>query len=521
MDNEQDFTTKQLFRKWLEKLQQESWQLELLISGFALYGIYASKTFISELNLYGDKVSDPFLINICTSFLQVGWKIFFINLLVHVILRSLWIGAIGLRYVSGEIDYEQLNYSQKFTAYLEKKVGDYDDFIERLERICSVLFSYTFLLFLLFLSAILYFIVGMLPFILFDQEEMTGIAHYLNVLWFYPYLLFGVVTFVDFISLGGIKRVKDNFISKLFMPIYRFYSTITLSFLYRPLIYNFIDDKYTKKLFFLSIPYIMLVTFGHRIVSSKDNPHIADSYTLKSTGLNVHYNYYDDLVKEHRTEGSKLFENRIRLANLRLNAYTQEDEINSIFIKTRRKDKDILENVFGIEPHYVEGFRFSLFNHDKVHKQSEETSIDEKYTELFSKLMVERKTLRRAARKEKKEDKATAGASLDSLDSRIEYLAIQKQDELDAYNQAKHQKIMDGYKRLFHFSINGISYQDSLSCFFSTHSNNNERGLLCHYSNAQLPKGFHTIDFKRITHYEPLKSNRLDTVIYKVPFIKK
>jgi hypothetical protein len=87
MSNESELTTKELFRKWLEKLQQESWQLELLISGFALYGIYESKSFISEINLYSDKVSNPFFINVLTTLLNVGWKIFFINLLVHVILR--------------------------------------------------------------------------------------------------------------------------------------------------------------------------------------------------------------------------------------------------------------------------------------------------------------------------------------------------------------------------------------------------------------------------------------------------
>jgi len=74
-----------------------------------------------------------------------------------------------LRHVSGEIDYERLNYSHFFTNYLEKKVGDYDDFIERLERICSVIFSYTFLLFLLFLSTLVYLFVLTLPFLIGDR----------------------------------------------------------------------------------------------------------------------------------------------------------------------------------------------------------------------------------------------------------------------------------------------------------------------------------------------------------------
>ena len=151
---------KSFFSEWLEKLQQESWQLELLISGLALFGIYESQDLLIELRMYVQsnsegmtKVSQNFFIGI----LGVGWKIFFINLLIHVILRGLWIGAIGLRYVSQDIDYEALNYSEYFTQMLKNRVGAFDDFIEKLEKICSVLFAYTFLLFLLFFSLSFFF----------------------------------------------------------------------------------------------------------------------------------------------------------------------------------------------------------------------------------------------------------------------------------------------------------------------------------------------------------------------------
>jgi hypothetical protein len=55
---------------------------------------------------------------------------------LHVVLRGLWIGALGLRYVSGDIDYEQLKYSPKFTKYLSKKIGSFDKYIATLENYC-------------------------------------------------------------------------------------------------------------------------------------------------------------------------------------------------------------------------------------------------------------------------------------------------------------------------------------------------------------------------------------------------
>ena len=126
MSGETSNETKTLFKQWLEKLQQESWQLELLISGFALFGIYSSRVLIADFGLYIENdISSENLKSLVKPFfiiLKVGWVIFFFNLLGHVIMRGLWIGAIGLRYVSQEIEYDKFNYSEIFTQFLKKKV---------------------------------------------------------------------------------------------------------------------------------------------------------------------------------------------------------------------------------------------------------------------------------------------------------------------------------------------------------------------------------------------------------------
>ena len=153
-----NLSQKQFFSEWLEKLQQESWQLELLISGFALFGVWESHGFLIYIQDY--IAAHTFgqleqVLQLIIYALLVGWVIFFTNLLIHIIFRGLWIGAIGLRYVSGDIEYDKFNYSEPFTKHIRKKVGDFDSYIEQLEKISSVLFSYTFLLFFIFLSFIL------------------------------------------------------------------------------------------------------------------------------------------------------------------------------------------------------------------------------------------------------------------------------------------------------------------------------------------------------------------------------
>lgn len=125
-----------------------------MISGFAIVGIYSTRTIIADFQFYRyNEFYSEFglLVGMLTYVFKTGWLIFFINLIVHVILRGLWIGTIGLRYVSSEIDYDNMKYADRFTNFLKYKVGSYDNFIERLEKFCSVLllshFCYSYFVF--------------------------------------------------------------------------------------------------------------------------------------------------------------------------------------------------------------------------------------------------------------------------------------------------------------------------------------------------------------------------------------
>jgi hypothetical protein len=224
---------------------------------------------------------------------KTGWLIFFINLIVHVILRGLWIGTIGLRYVSSEIDYDNMKYADRFTNFLKYKVGSYDNFIERLEKFCSVLFAFTFLLFLFCFSLCIFMIELIFLVVLFEKlfpnsQDAIAVGGLLALF----FLLLGVIVFIDLISLGALKKIKDKRVSAVYFYIYRFISFITLSFLYRPLLYNFIDNSYTRKLFYFSVPYIFIVMGGYNLLENNPNPYLPDQKMLQSKGLTINDYYF-------------------------------------------------------------------------------------------------------------------------------------------------------------------------------------------------------------------------------------
>lgn len=233
------------YKNILEELQLQSWQLELLISGFAIFGLFQLiEPVKKELNL-AQLNEDTLNIFLVRTFYPT-LVILLIMLLIHVLLRGVWIGALGLRYVSGDINYHKLNYSEKFTNLLTKKVGSFDDYIVKLEDICSTLFALAFLLvfyFMALMSVIGFFIlmVNIVEILgVFSEENQTVFEGYTAFFYFSAASL----VLIDFLGLGILKKGKLR--PKIYYPIYRFFSVITLAFLYRPLVYNFLDLKVSK-----------------------------------------------------------------------------------------------------------------------------------------------------------------------------------------------------------------------------------------------------------------------------------
>ncbi len=258
------------FKKLLEKLQEDSWQLELLISGFAIFGLFYAITPINNAFLEAVRGGETVFYSVL-SVLRVFLYIMIFNLMLHIVLRGLWIGALGLRYISGDIDYSSLNYSHKFTNYLKRKVGSFDDYIGKLENYCSIIFAITFLLIFyvlaVFVVAILYRLIVVYIFNndVFPEWLANGLGWFILSI----FTLGSLLTFIDLVS-GGLLK-KNNKIAKLYFPFYLFFSLITFSFLYRPLIYNFLDDKFGKRVFLLLIPFYSIILIASSFYYQKSD----------------------------------------------------------------------------------------------------------------------------------------------------------------------------------------------------------------------------------------------------------
>ncbi|MCK8479667.1 hypothetical protein [Psychroserpens algicola] len=285
------------FKKLLQRLQEESWQLELIISGFAIFGLFTAFGPISEAaQTAKDKQQLVWAIILIIALISCSILIF--NLLLHVVLRGLWIGALGLRYVSGDIDYDSLNYSEKFTKYLKKKVGSFDKYVATLENYCSIIFAVSFLL-IFYVLALTFTIlsIALIATQILDNDNIPETLRTILGVILILFIVFGMIfTFIDFITQGWLKKKKWT--SKIYFPIYWVFSFITLSFLYRPLIYNFLDNKFGKRLSFILLPVYLLIliltSFNYKFSNYFDGPDYSSEQIASSEN-------YLDLIEENNS----------------------------------------------------------------------------------------------------------------------------------------------------------------------------------------------------------------------------
>lgn len=354
---------KNSLKKLLDRLQEESWQLELLVSGFTIFGLFYARVpvdnALQKAFYEGDMLADLY------QTVSFAIDILIFNLIIHLVLRSLWIGALGLRSVSGDVDIDKLNYIERFTKFLNKKIGSFDDYIEKLEKICSIIFAISFLL-IFYVAA--YFLISQLITILYFTNSYISLT--ISIL-----LAVGAfLTFFDYVTQGLLK--KNRWVAAVYFPFYWVFSYLTLSFLYRPLYYNLLDNKFGRRVSALLVPFYLSVL----IISSfykEQSGFIADSVSSNAT-IASSRNYEDVVEKE------------FYISNLTI----QSKIINYSYIRvkvpiTRSLEKRIMDFNESLKPYYDKRDYKSIIsigynsNNSSVKKNTD--SIHQEYLKTFEK----------------------------------------------------------------------------------------------------------------------------------------
>jgi hypothetical protein len=152
----------------LQELAAKSWNLELIISGAAIFLVsYLPESIDQLLQYYLDnlvldedfkKITLPLL---AYSFMKVVAWMLILTFVLHFALRAFWVGLVGLQAAYPEgIQYERIPRVSDFTRQLYKRsFGSLSEYILRLDKISNQVFSLAFAIALMAIGISLIYLV--------------------------------------------------------------------------------------------------------------------------------------------------------------------------------------------------------------------------------------------------------------------------------------------------------------------------------------------------------------------------
>ena len=252
---------------WLKRTQEGSWEPEILISGIVLLALTQVPRLLRQLQYWLEERTakfyfytssiDDFIFE--TLILSANWLI--AGLIIHLIMRSLWVSFIGLSFAFPK----GTNVSKlRFQPWFEKRltpIATFENSIIKLENLCSTLYAtaflfvmatFSFCLYLIFIFAFGLILAEFFPHMLQEEDKLDMVLGIFSFVIAFPY-------FIDFVSLGTLKKLP--WFWKVYRYPYRFMSAITLAPVYRGIYYGLISNISRKRVAVIMVVYLIITYF--------------------------------------------------------------------------------------------------------------------------------------------------------------------------------------------------------------------------------------------------------------------
>lgn len=247
---------------WLRRVQEQSWEPELLISGLVLFALFQMPELIDSMNQYLERHVSEFFYNstineTISALLKISVYVLISGFIAHIFFRSIWAAYVGLSYLYEDgFDLSELRQPEIFSRPF--KESGYIKRIITLEKICSGIFSTSFLFFMIILGLInvglilglvvyfiLYFLPGFRPFLLINLV----------------FLVLGPLYVIDLFTLGLLRRIP--YLRMIYYPFYRIGRIMMLAPLYEDIYYGFLTHNKKWKMSIVTVLFTFVFIFSY------------------------------------------------------------------------------------------------------------------------------------------------------------------------------------------------------------------------------------------------------------------
>ena len=201
-------------------IHTRTYEAELLISGAVVFGLFrlapsVSRYFESlEYRLEGQQR----MVAIYGQ-MYLGLVIYALigAFLLHLIMRAIWIGLVGLEsvYPNG-VNWQKLKVGPYYKRYSKKRMGPLAQTIERFDDLCSLIFGFGFMIVVVFLYSIIMLLVCATAGILISRLAFGG-RFYPQVFWTTFSVILTLQVFPALLDrLFGEKMKRENLLGRVF-----------------------------------------------------------------------------------------------------------------------------------------------------------------------------------------------------------------------------------------------------------------------------------------------------------------
>jgi hypothetical protein len=248
--------------EWLQALEAQSWQAELIASGLAIYGSLSMGVYLDGFSEWAVLRFNDRVLSILTYLLiyvYTAHAVLVISFISHLILRILWAGILGLSSVFPKgVNVDSKVYPEHFKEKLKKDYPDLSQYSLDLDKMCSLIFSVLCAMVIVLINIsvwiFLYLILSELLIKLLPVSVVNIIGYVVVIIFF----VFSILT-----SIFTQGKFKNSKISKKYG-----YKLVTVFSKYVYLIgnksYNYIVQtirtNVTSKSFFIGMFVILIVS---------------------------------------------------------------------------------------------------------------------------------------------------------------------------------------------------------------------------------------------------------------------
>lgn len=282
---------------WLKNLQENSWEVELLISGGAIFSLFQISNFYLEF-MESIKITSDFAgTGVFIIMGMLGIKILIIGFSSHLFLRAIWLGMVCINYVfPNGITEKKKNYAKPYISKISPNDNLFYE-IQRVDRASGLVMFFSILSLLVILGVLLSVIVLItIPVAVFDIALPSGIFQ-LWLVYLFDLLFFGVLR-------------KTPIVSYITYPIFWVLDVFTLRMLYeKPLWLMSSNLKRKYAIIGFSSMLILSIFFMYSSVYQLMHwPNLLDPrehrWDLAPESNRMNYGHYMDELERYETKAS-------------------------------------------------------------------------------------------------------------------------------------------------------------------------------------------------------------------------